>query len=181
GVDGTGTRLAEILKWPRLGLPVVFGMLPSERSFTSAVWDEIGNRSFIFGGEDAIGQPLDEIVEFRDVVGVPVVQILLNAKLPSPRSATSAAFDGAYAYIIGGRSSSVILSEIVRVNPNGDWEVGVQLMCPGIPGRLENSTVAMSVDTISQNSGIFMIGGRNETVERKEIWRYVPSYWDFGG
>ncbi len=180
GMDGTGTHLADIVKWPRLGLPVNFGILPSGRSFTSAVWDEIEKRSFIFGGEDSAFQPLDEIVEFQDVLGVPVVRVLSNAKLPSPRSATSAAFDGTYAYVIGGRSSNEILSQIVRFNPNGDWKEGVQLMCPEIPGRLENFSAVMSNDTVSQNSGIFVIGGRNETVERREIWRYVPSYWDFG-
>lgn len=180
GIDGTGTHLADIVKWPRLGAPVSFGMLPSERSFTSAVWEETENRSFIFGGENSAFQPLDDIVQFRDVLGVPDVQTMSNAKLPSPRSATSAAFDGTYAYVIGGRSSGEILSEIVRFNPNGDWEVGVQPMCPEVPGRLENSSVAMSVDTVSQNSGIFVIGGSNETSVRREIWRYVPSYWDFG-
>jgi len=180
GMDGTGTHLADIVKWPRLGVPVNFGILPSERSFTSAVWDETENRSYIFGGEDTAFQPLNEIVEFQDVLGVPVVRVLSNARLPSPRSATSAVFDGTYAYVIGGRSPNEILSQIVRFNPNGDWKVGVQVMCPDIPGRLENSSAVMSVDTLSQDSGIFVIGGRNETVERREIWHYVPSYWDFG-
>jgi hypothetical protein len=179
GIDGAGNYLEDIVKWPRLGAPVNFGLLPSARSFTSAVWDGVTDKACVFGGEYK-GSPLDEIVEFQDVLGTPLVQALSNARLPSPRFATSAAFDGTYAYIIGGKSYNETLSEIVRFNPNGDWEVGLQIMCPEIPTGVENSSAVMFVNTRSRGRGIFVIGGGNESSITGGIWRYVPSYWELG-
>lgn len=179
GTDGTGSPLDDIMKWPRWGAPVSFGSLPSARSFTSAVWDDVKYKAYVFGG-DYKGTPLDDIIEFQDVLGTPTIRALSNAKLPSPRSATSAAFDGTYAYVIGGKSSNGTLSEIVRFNPNGDWEVGLQVMCPEIPAELENSSAVMSVNTRSRGRGVFLIGGGNDSMITGGIWRYEPSYWELG-
>jgi hypothetical protein len=177
GTDGTGTYLADIVKWPRLGAPAAFGVLLSERAFTSAVWDDDGNRAFIFGGLSSTGH-LDEIVEFRDT-GAPNVAVLSNARLPTARSATSAAFDGTYAYIIGGRSNTGTISEIVRFNPRGDWTAGVILACTELPQGLENSSASMSSSARSHISGIFVVGGEHQTAISAEILSYKPAYWGY--
>ncbi|MCK5291809.1 MAG: hypothetical protein KAR39_07320 [Thermoplasmata archaeon] len=174
GTDGAGMYLEEIVKWPRLGAPVSYGVLPSERAFTSAVWDYTRNKAFVFGGLSSTGY-LDEIVEFRDV-GVPDVAVLSNAKLPTPRSATSAAYDGTYTYIIGGRSNTGSISEIVRFNPRGDWTAGVILVCPELPQGLDNSSASMPASARSHIGGIFVVGGENETAIVSEVWRYIPAY-----
>jgi hypothetical protein len=178
GTDGTGTYLADIVKWPRLGVATSFGALPSERTFTSAVWDSAQNKAFVFGGSGPSGH-LDEIVGFRDSAGSPEVRVILNGKLPTPRSATSSAFDGSYAYIFGGNSVNGSLSEIVRFNPRGDWKTGVEVMCPMIPQGLENSSAVMTAGSRSYFNGIFVVGGSNETTVSGGIWKYRPSYWGF--
>ncbi len=177
GTDGAGTYSAEIVKWPRLGVPVGFGILPSERAFTSAVWDHDRNKAFVFGGLGQLGH-LDEIVEFRDV-GVPDVAVLSNAKLPTARSATSAAYDGTYAYIIGGVSNTGAISEIVRFNPRGDWTAGVILACTELPQGLENASASMSASARSHIGGIFVVGGENETAIMLDVWSYKPAYWGY--
>jgi hypothetical protein len=179
GVDETGTYFAEIVKWSRLGVPVSFGTLPSARAFTSAIWDEEQKKAFVFGGFNPSSH-LDEIVEFWDDLGSPDVKVMLNARLPTARSATSSAFDGSYAYIIGGSSISGSLSEIVRFNPRGDWKAGVKIVCPVFPQGVENSSVAISHGTRSYIGGIFVVGGYNGTDISRDIWRYQPSYWGFG-
>jgi hypothetical protein len=177
GTDGTGTHLTEIVKWPRLGSPTSFGALSSGRSFTSAVWDHNRNRAFIFGGLGSTGH-LDEIVEFRDT-GAPVINVLSNARLPTARSATSAAYDGTYAYIIGGRSDVGTISGIVRFNTRGDWTVGMVLVCPELPRGLDNSSASMTSTARSQISGILIVGGENGTAILSEVWRYKPAYWGY--
>jgi hypothetical protein len=179
GRDVVGTYLADIIKWPILGSPVSFGVLPSERAFTSAVWDHDRNKAFIFGGLGSTGH-LDEIIEFRDI-GAPDVAVLSNARLPTARSATSAAYDGTYAYIIGGISYARTISEIVRFNTRGDWTAGVALVCPELPQGLQNATVSMSPSARSHVGGIFIVGGENETAVVSEVWSYKPAYWGFAG
>lgn len=177
GTDGLGTFLAEVVKWPRLGAPVSFGSLPSERAFTSTIWDDTQDKVFVFGGIGPMGH-LDEIVEFMDL-GVPAVNVLTNAKLPTARSSTSSAFDGTYAYIIGGSSSAGSLSEIVRFNTRGDWAAGVKIMCPEFQQGLENSTASMSASARSHIKGIFVVGGANETTISDKVWSYQPAYWGY--
>ncbi len=179
GIDGSGTYLMNIVMWPRLGAPANFGIMPSERAFTSAVWVESQKLAYVFGGESAPSELLDEVLVFNPDSMIPEARALSFAKLPSPRSGTSAVFDGTYAYIIGGRSVVGSLSEIVRFNPRGDWKNGLAVMCPEFPMGLENSSASMSVSSKSLVKGIFVIGGANETHISADIWRYVPAYWGF--
>ncbi len=181
GIDGTGTYRFNIVMWPRLGVPANFGIMPSERAFTSAVWVESQKLAYVFGGSDGSSQPLDEILLFNPDSMIPEARALSFAKLPSARSGTSAVYDGTYAYIIGGQSASGSLSGIVRFNPNGDWENGLVVVCPELPMGLQNSTASISISPESLLNGIFVIGGSNETAMSRDVWRYVPSYWDFEG
>ncbi|MCK4443357.1 MAG: hypothetical protein KAW09_02360, partial [Thermoplasmata archaeon] len=136
---------------------------------------------YIFGGESGASQLLDEILVFNPDSMIPEAKALSFAKLPSPRSGTSAVYDGTYAYIIGGRSVVGSLSEIVRFNPRGDWKNGLVVMCPELSMGLENSSTSISVSTKSMVKGIFVIGGANETAISADIWRYTPAYWGFDG
>ncbi len=181
GIDGTGTHLQDIVRWPRLGVPANFGIKPSPRAFTSAVWDDSQRNAYIFGGEGGPSQLFDEVILFRPDSVIPEAKVLLNAKLPTPRSGTSSVFDGTYAYVIGGRSLNGSISEIVRFNPNGDWKNGVQIMCPEIPMGLEDSSAVASPSTRSLINGIFVIGGNNGTAISGDVWRYAPAYWGFDG
>jgi hypothetical protein len=181
GIDGTGTHRISIVMWPRLGIPANFGIMPSERAFTSAVWVESQKLAYVFGGVDGGSQLLDEILLFNPDSMIPEARALSFAKLPSAKSGTSAVYDGTYAYIIGGQSANGSLSGIVRFNPNGDWESGLVVVCPELPMGLENSSASISISTESLLNGIFVIGGSNETAMSGYVWRYVPSYWSFEG
>jgi hypothetical protein len=116
------------------------GSLPSERIYTSAVWD--GRYAYVFGGtwEEEI---FDEIVRFdpeNDTVR------LMGAHLSTPRYSTSAVWDGrnrptagcrhGCAYIFGGRASPASgepfdAADVMRYNPDTDTLVTMAAVLPG--------------------------------------------------
>jgi hypothetical protein len=176
GFDGTN-YFDEILEFDVANeqIAVHSAILASERAFTSAVWDYNQGKAFIFGGTVA-GSPVGIITAFDPVTGS---SDYVNAGLYVPRAKTAAVFDGRYAYIFGGASTSGSLDEIVRFNPNGDWTEGVQLMCMPLPDELEGlSAVVSTVTSRGPDNGIFIIGGKSDTVYKDKVWKYYPSYWE---
>jgi hypothetical protein len=153
--------------------------LPTPVAYTSAVWDQTPGKAFIFGGETDTDPYVGTITEFDPNDSGSEVEEYTNAAIIPPRSKTAAVFDGRYAYIFGGASTSGSLDEIVRFNPNGDWTEGVQLMCMPLPDELEGlSAVVSTVTSRGPDNGIFIIGGKSDTVYKDKVWKYYPSYWE---
>ncbi len=112
--------------------------LPGPRAYTSAVW--AGDAAYIFGGiSGARLTPTfhDEIVRFDPATGSMDV---MDARLPSGRSGTSAFWDGSHAYIIGGSSTlSTLLDEIVRYDPATDT---LEVLSAALPYPRARTSVA---------------------------------------
>ncbi len=114
--DGDGNYT---LKWSDVSSPTAEMLsvsLPTGRYGTSAVWD--GQYAYVFGGHyydpsDYTTHYLDDIVRFDPSTGNVT---LLSVSLPTGRSATSAVWDGQYAYIFGGIGGSS-RTDIVRFDP----------------------------------------------------------------
>ncbi|GAI13548.1 unnamed protein product, partial [marine sediment metagenome] len=118
----------EIVKYdPVAGTAVVIANLPSDRIWTSTVWDPDNNCAYIFGGSD-----IDEIVKF-DPAATPMVTPNF-ATLPDPNTTASAVWDpvNKCAYIFGGciTGHQVPNTNIVKFAPTdvgGTAEVVAQL------------------------------------------------------
>jgi len=89
--------------------------LPTARAYTSAIWD--GSNAYIFGGQTRLINEseitLDEIVRYNpstDEVSI------LPQRLPSPRHATVAVWNGSAAYIFGGRDGIGTDAQIVMMS-----------------------------------------------------------------
>lgn len=89
----------------------LLGALPSARRHTSAVWT--GAAAFVFGGQDANGSPLSEILRVDPRTGAST----LAGQLPTPRDGTSAIWTGSSAYVFGGIRTGTRTTEIVRFDP----------------------------------------------------------------
>jgi len=99
---------------PLTGTVIVLNStLPSDRFYTSAVWD--GQYAYIFGGY-AGGTLLDEIVRFDPSTGDVTI---LNSTLPTGRGHAAAIWDGQHAYIFGGFDGGY-LRDIVRFDPSNE-------------------------------------------------------------
>lgn len=142
---------------------VMSARLPDIRGYTSAVFD--GTYVYAFGGYRAacstVCVEFDEIVRYDPVADVAVV---MDARLPSTRSWTSAVWDGRHAYVLGGtdysRSSSrPYLDEIVRYDPIADR---AELMSSRLPSPRSRTSAVWA------GSSAYVFGG----------YSYGSSYLD---
>lgn len=91
-------------------------VLPSNRKGTSAIWNPVNNKAYIFGGINAIGY-LNEIIEYDPATGTVTTK---TEVLPSARAYTAAVWDPVNnkAYIFGGQlSSSAYTNQILEYDP----------------------------------------------------------------
>lgn len=121
------------------------------RMYFSAVWD--GRYAYMFGGEDMAAHhfgPFGEILRYDpdsdQVTG-------MQARLPSPRGYTAAAWDGTYAYIFGGAVESGYTAgytaDVVRYDPRLDRAVVVD--------SLPSPRIGMAAAQVG--SSTFLLGG----------------------
>jgi hypothetical protein len=155
-IDSIPSALSdEIVKFtPLTQIAILQAKLPHVRADSAAIWD--GKDAYIFGGW-CINEPnqiqyLDDIVRFNPDTDEVVT---MKAKLPTGRAFTSAAWDGQYAYVFGGRSelangTGIDLDEIVRYDPSTDT---VQVLPVKLPFGTE---AAMAVWTGSET---YIFGG----------------------
>lgn len=84
--------------------------LPAATSYTSSVWAESSLAAYIFGGERTTG-PTNCVAKYTGLANA----FCIAVTLPTARSGTSAAFDGTYAYVFGGRDATpAYLNTILR-------------------------------------------------------------------
>jgi hypothetical protein len=133
--------------------------LPTARYATSAVCD--GQYVYIFGGDKTyLGGSglLKDILRFD-----PVAETVetLAVQLPSPRSGTSAAFDGYYAYIFGGFGKKGYLDEIVRFDPVTETIITLDATLP-------TPRSGTSAFWTSGDKG-YILGGDTDSMESNEM------------
>ncbi len=131
--------------------------LPTPRTSPSAVTD--GRYAYVFAG-GRVGRPCGGIA--KDVLRFdPVTNelIRLQAELPSLREGMATAFDGRYAYLMGGFSCGQQFSDIVRYDTTSDT---MQVM----GARLPHGMGAASAAWDGQSVWLF---------HRGSVWRYDPA------
>lgn len=131
--------------------------LPTPRTSPSAVTD--GRYAYVFAG-GRVGRPCGGIA--KDVLRFdPQTKELvrLQAELPSLREGMATAFDGRYAYLMGGFSCGQLFSDIVRYDTTSDT---MQVM----NARLPHGMGAASAAWDGQSVWLFHSGS---------VWRYDPA------
>lgn len=141
--------------------------LPNPRERTAAVWS--GEYAYIFGGCDVDqclnrhGGPLDQIVRFDPAADL--VQVMA-ARLPAPLYRTSAAWDGAHAYLFGGCNNTDCASDrIYRYDPSTDNATTMD-------GRLP--TVRYGTAAVWVGGAGHVVGGYDGSSFFRQIVKYVP-------
>lgn len=107
------------------GLDRMGAAIPSGRADTSAVWDPRddpasgcpGGCAYVFGGRSYGHQDRDEILRYNPATDT--LQVM-DARLPEPRSWTSAVWDGRFAYVLGGGTNAGLSKDILRYDPSSD-------------------------------------------------------------
>jgi hypothetical protein len=146
--------------------------LPVPLSFASAVWD--GNDVYVFGGNrrPSDGNETAQILRYRPATDTLTV---LDATLPSPRSTTSAVWDGEKAYVFGGKRNildddgaaigAIYTAEVVAFDPS-TGSVSVR-------GQLPNPRAVMSAVWVGHAGYLF--GGRGDNGNLAEIVRFAHT------
>jgi N-acetylneuraminic acid mutarotase len=130
----------------------------------------VGHQYFFLRAYDDEGGH-SNFATFRwDVIQVTSPAPLMNASLPSPRTLTSAVWDGHYAYIFGGSDLSQSLDEIVRYDPVNDT---IRTMNATLP------TPRAATMAIWDGNYAYIIGGFSNTEAGPafldDIVRYDPT------
>jgi fibronectin type 3 domain-containing protein len=154
--------LSEIVRYtPATDTITIMGaQLPQALGCTSAVWD--GTYAYIFGGQKSGNYYLmaPDILRY-DPLNDEV--IAMNATLPSGRSATSAFWDGQYAYIVGGQADEHLwLRDIVRYDPSTD---STTLLSARLPRQVSGAGVAWTGQDAYLAGGLWISG----------VLRFTPS------
>lgn len=144
--------------------------LPTARYWTSAIWD--GSNAYIFGGGSSGGK-LDDIVRFNPSTGVVTLMENIDSsiKLPTPRSLTSAIWDGSNAYIFGGDGPSGKLDDIVRFNPS----TGVVTLMETIRPTTKLPSGRQSMPAVWDGSNAYIFGGEDGGDFVDEIVQFNPA------
>ncbi|MHB8585980.1 MAG: fibronectin type III domain-containing protein [Thermoplasmatota archaeon] len=132
---------------------VMNGALPTARWGTSAFWD--GHNAYIFGGADASGKPLSQIVEYNITTDSATS---LSVSLPTGLYWSAASGSGAIAFLFGGvhvascQDAVCGISSILRFDPSRQT---VRTMNASLP--ISNAGAAAA--PVGQD--IYILGGYN--------------------
>ncbi len=94
-------------------LTMTGGRLPAARWGMSAVWDDVREQAYLFGGTSGPGDRHDSILRYDPVRSTFTT---LEVALPTPRQDTAAVWDGQRAWIIGGFDGD-ILQQVLHFTP----------------------------------------------------------------
>jgi len=145
---------------------IVYAEMPQNISRNSVVWT--GEYAYSFGGYDGpysnISR-LDKIFRFDPITGE---TIELPSKLPSPRQATTAVWDGQYAYVFGGWGNGIErFDDIVRFDPVTGEVITLTAKLP---------TPRATYSSVWDGQYAYIFGGyASGSVHFEDIVRFDPS------
>ena len=152
-VDGASDEITEVVELVNTSTTPSFGQLPSERVF--AVGAMFGNAPLLCGGEEKQSK-LDTCISYQDSQWSQSYSMIQKRRGAAGVKVNSSTF-----WILGGDDDST--------------EFIIEGQTNGVPGpKLPYDLLAMCVVKLSENE-IFVIGGRNGSITRNEVWIYDPQ------
>jgi hypothetical protein len=167
GFDVVGIGSAEVLEYdPGTGLVTTqAGVLPSGRSRTSAAYDPVSAKIYVFGGSQTFtNNLLDEIVRY-DPVGDNIV--LMSTRLPTARVDTSAAYDSGAGliHIFGGEDSGGLVDDVIAFDATQDSRTIRTAVLP-------SSRAAMGAAYDTGTNKTYLFGGKVSGGHTSQILEY---------
>ena len=168
GTPGTN-ELAQIISYDPVAHSVqaALGNLPTARAMTSAAYDPVTARIYVFGGRQfGAGANLDAIVAFNPATETAVA---VSTVLPSGRVATAAVYEPGSGDIIlfGGDASGTPLSDVLAFHPAAS---STTLLSP-LPAPLSGASGARHPLT----GRILIYGGEDAGVAKAQILEFEPG------
>jgi len=143
--------------------------LPSGRALIGAAWDPRSypgcpsGCAYLFGGWTMTAPQTDEILRFDPTA--PPSTLVPIATLPTPRSITSAIFDGTDVYIFGGYNGGATYADVLRFNP----------LVPATPTVVASLPVsAGGTASVWTGSKALIIGGQNAGAALTSVTAFTP-------
>lgn len=167
GTPGTN-ELAQIVAYDPVAHSVqAAGNLPTARAMTSAAYDPVTARIYVFGGRQfGSGTNLDSIVEFN-----PATEAVLTVSttLPSGRIETAAAYDPVSGDIVlfGGNATGTWLSDVLAFHPSGS---STTALAP-LPSPLSGASAARHPLT----GRILVYGGEDSGGPKSQVLEFEPG------
>ncbi len=168
--SGSTSSVDTILRYdPVTGSQVLAATLPAQTYGSCAVWT--GQYAYLFGGQ--VYNPNQHVVSSDVVRFNPVTEtIAIVAQLPEGRAACAAAWDGTFAYIIGGvgPDSGDYRSDILRFDP-------ANATVTPMTTELDTGRVAAAAARVGP--AIYVFGGATPVGLTATVGKFSPSAGTF--
>lgn len=168
GFDNSGFELAQIVVYDPIAHSVIAaaGNLPTARALTSAAYDPVTARVYVFGGRQLGGTHLSQVVSFNPATEAVAT---VSTTLASGRTETAAVYDPASGDVIlfGGNATGTWLSDVAAFHPGGS---STTLLAPMASARAGAAALRHPF-----TGKILVYGGENAGAPTAEVLEFDPA------